>query len=375
MKCVLTIGLCTLFSFIGRAQWPNELIRTELGTCQSLLPHLQKFETLGIKENGSQALENTGSWIFDELISYGYIASYDSFLHPSGKWQRNVIATRRGNKDDFILVGAHYDSRNGPGVNDNGTGVAVVLETARILSGHQPNLTIRFVFFSAEEDGFWGSKHHAERLSKEAGGKLLLMLNVDQVGGRSDAGVDKIFCERDEGNVIVNNDQLSALFTDTLARIFEIYTSFTPVISAAYSSDYMSFEALGYPITGLYQFPDYPYRHTKNDSLKYVDTLYVQEALKGCVASVLHFSGVPGMVGLDVKKEKDLLKLVVRNGRIFFPDNQEGPSKCVIGDYAGRFREIQNPGNSVDVDDLASGVYWIRLDYENSVAFGKFIKL
>src|SRR5208283_41429 len=69
---------------------------------------------------------------------------------------RNVLAqTKTGSPHDVVMVGAHLDGpRNGPGINDNGSGVAAVLETALQL-GPLPavNNAVRFVFWGADQDG------------------------------------------------------------------------------------------------------------------------------------------------------------------------------------------------------------------------------
>jgi Zn-dependent M28 family amino/carboxypeptidase len=79
----------------------------------------------------------------------------------------NTVGEIRGSEkpDEFVVVGAHLDSWDlGQGTTDNGTGSCVVLETARILakSGVQPKRTIRFVLFTGEEEGLFGSKAYVK---------------------------------------------------------------------------------------------------------------------------------------------------------------------------------------------------------------------
>ena len=75
--------------------------------------------------------------------------------------------------DEIVVVGAHLDSWDlGSGTTDNGTGSCVVLETARTIAtlakmGHKPKRTIRFILFSGEEEGLWGSKKYCERHKDE----------------------------------------------------------------------------------------------------------------------------------------------------------------------------------------------------------------
>ncbi|MEE2031009.1 M20/M25/M40 family metallo-hydrolase [Rhodococcus chondri] len=98
---------------------------------------------------------------------------------------RNVVAqTATGSPDDVVVVGAHLDSvPEGPGINDNGSGVAAVLETALQL-GNEPNIgnAVRFAFWGAEEVGLVGSSRYIESLSDEERHDIALYLNFDMLG-------------------------------------------------------------------------------------------------------------------------------------------------------------------------------------------------
>lgn len=98
---------------------------------------------------------------------------------------RNVIAeTTTGSPDDVVVVGAHLDSvPEGPGINDNGTGVASVLETALQL-GAEPVVAnkVRFAFWGAEEVGLVGSTRYVQGLSDDERDDIALYLNFDMLG-------------------------------------------------------------------------------------------------------------------------------------------------------------------------------------------------
>jgi carboxypeptidase Q len=84
---------------------------------------------------------------------------------PQVRRERNVIAEIPGSGKEIVVAGAHFDSWDwAQGANDNGSGVAAVLEAARILSSMdiKPKATIRFVFFSGEEQGCLGSRAYLE---------------------------------------------------------------------------------------------------------------------------------------------------------------------------------------------------------------------
>ena len=98
----------------------------------------------------------------------------------------NVIAdTKTGNKDRTIVVGAHLDSvPEGPGINDNGSGTAVVLEIAEEMARLKikPENRVRFAFWGAEESGLIGSNFYVNSLSDQEFEQIALNLNFDMLG-------------------------------------------------------------------------------------------------------------------------------------------------------------------------------------------------
>ena len=123
----------------------------------------------------------------------------------------NVYAVLRGTDpartNRIVLVTGHYDSRNSdtfngtdpaPGANDDGSGTAVSLECARVLSKYKFPATIIFLTVAGEEQGLNGSKHFAQ-MAKQQGWKIEAVLNNDIVGGdrspEQDASVVRVFSE------------------------------------------------------------------------------------------------------------------------------------------------------------------------------------
>ena len=100
---------------------------------------------------------------------------------PRPAW--NVIAeTKSGNDDDVVMVGAHLDSvQDGPGINDNGSGSAALLETAIQMAKVKTTNTVRFAWWGAEESGLLGSEHYVAELSEEQVDDIALYLNFDMV--------------------------------------------------------------------------------------------------------------------------------------------------------------------------------------------------
>ncbi|WP_396923506.1 M28 family peptidase [Mycolicibacterium sp.] len=98
---------------------------------------------------------------------------------------RSLVAqTKTGSTSDVVVVGAHLDSiAAGPGINDNGSGVAAVLETALQL-GSSPQIknAVRFAFWGAEETGLEGATQYVRDLSPEQRSDIALYLNFDMLG-------------------------------------------------------------------------------------------------------------------------------------------------------------------------------------------------
>lgn len=106
---------------------------------------------------------------------------------------KNVVATLRGTDptdDRIIVISAHLDSRAAldndntsfaPGANDDGSGIAAILELIRIMSSEKYSATIVFMAVSGEEHGLYGAKHMAEKAKRE-GWNIIAMLNNDMIG-------------------------------------------------------------------------------------------------------------------------------------------------------------------------------------------------
>jgi Zn-dependent M28 family amino/carboxypeptidase len=96
----------------------------------------------------------------------------------------NVLAESTSGRDDnVVMVGAHLDSvQAGPGINDNGSGTATVLEIAEQMTKVKPRNKVRFAFWGAEEFNLLGSIHYVEGLSDDELDRIALYLNFDMVG-------------------------------------------------------------------------------------------------------------------------------------------------------------------------------------------------
>jgi aminopeptidase Y len=165
----------------------------------------------------------------------------------------NVLAeTPGGNPDNVIMVGAHLDSVDtGPGINDNGSGSAAILETALQMAKVKPWNKVRFAWWGAEEASLVGSTYYVNNLSQAERDKITLYLNFDMVG--SPNHVFFIYDGDDSDLVGVGpGPEGSAQIEKTFEAFFD--SRGIPYKGTDFSgrSDYGPFIAAGIPAGGLF---------------------------------------------------------------------------------------------------------------------------
>ena len=183
VKCIFVIVFSSLVLLSGCGLKPDPNIVEYVGLVDKdkLVKHVEYLSTTGT----SIGRDNTGCWvpnveaqnkkreyIISCLKSYGYEVKRTRANAPKlyGGECINIWAYKRGNVEPerVIDLGAHYDTICNPGADDNCSGVAGVLETARILADVMTERSVRFCFYDLEERGGLGSRVHA-KLIKEKG--------------------------------------------------------------------------------------------------------------------------------------------------------------------------------------------------------------
>ncbi|MFH0866943.1 MAG: M28 family peptidase [Bacteroidota bacterium] len=257
----------------------------------SVLANLQQFEALGVKEPGTNALNNTRDWILDKYINSGYTDIQVDSFNAWGDDYYNIIISKTGTlyPDTFVIIDGHYDTNNGTGTNDNGSGTSIILEVARVLKDIYTEYSIKFIHFSGEEMGYLGSDHYVNDIVNPQNMNIRIVFNIDEVGGVAGLPNDTVKCESDQSNPS-SNDAISDAFTDTLMTLTEIYSSLKTIMTNAYGSDYVPFQQNGEIITGYYEYNKSDYVHTSDDFLLYLDTSYVYEIAKASAASTMYFA-------------------------------------------------------------------------------------
>jgi len=187
------------------------------------------------------------------------------------KTARNIIAIRRGTRDETIVLGAHYDSVEvGAGANDNASGVAVLLETARVLAHKPIQHTLVFIAFDAEEIGLVGSRQYVASLSDAARGRIVAMINFDTLGGGT-------------GPLLMDGEgRIGKLALEAVRELGIDARSFK--LGEGYSSDHASFRNVG--IDAVFFMRDYTLLHTPQDTIEQLRAEWLDEAGRVAVRAV-----------------------------------------------------------------------------------------
>ncbi len=131
----------------------SPIISTPQVSADRLFTHIQK---LNFQRYTDAERSRTRNYIMGELQKYGWKPKQQKFSQGV-----NIFASRQGTDKaaGAILLGAHYDTvANSPGADDNGSGIAVILEIARLLGSRSTPRTLQLAFFDKEEAGLLGSR-------------------------------------------------------------------------------------------------------------------------------------------------------------------------------------------------------------------------
>jgi Zn-dependent M28 family amino/carboxypeptidase len=172
---------------------------------------------------------------------------------PESRPQVNVIAELPGsNPSTVVMAGAHLDSvESGPGINDNGSGSAALIEVAEQMGKVKPRNTVRFAWWGAEEEGLIGSTEYVAGLSSAALDDIALYLNFDMIG--SPNHVFFIYDGDDSDNQGAGpGPDGSAQIENTFQRYFASVGQPYKGTDFSGRSDYGPFIAEGIPSGGLF---------------------------------------------------------------------------------------------------------------------------
>lgn len=174
---------------------------------QQLMGYVQTMQNFGnrsvfsVTDDPTFGIGAARQWLLDEFERVGNgrlqisTQEFPLFYNGLSTTPLNIVATLPGRSDnnEAIVIMAHYDNRApdltdgetyAPGANDNGSGIALLLESARLLSAYEWNQTIIFLAAAAEEEGTVGSRYFVQTAFLD-NMNILAAINYDAIGGRS----------------------------------------------------------------------------------------------------------------------------------------------------------------------------------------------
>ncbi|MGB8957868.1 MAG: M20/M25/M40 family metallo-hydrolase [Candidatus Aminicenantales bacterium] len=244
---------------------------------------LQDFQT---RYTSTTNCESAGEALFSSFTALGLDdVRFEPFTFSGSYSSRNVVAEKTGETypDDIYIICAHYDSTSpsrltlAPGADDNASGTAAVLEAARVLAPYPLDFTVRFIAFSAEEWGLYGSRAYASA-ARIAGERILGVINLDMIA-YADALPEDL-------QIIVNPD--STWLGDLFLAAGSHYglVGGTKIIDPSFVySDHAPFWDNGYPaLLAIEDSPlTNPYYHRTTDTLATLDLDFFTSATRASV--------------------------------------------------------------------------------------------
>jgi Iap family predicted aminopeptidase len=219
----------------------------------------------------SPEIDLARDYLANEFTSLGLSVETPSVTIASGVSAENVIATLVGSTfpDEWIVIGAHYDSRNvsltntsnpSPGAEDNASGCAGVVEVARVLAATQPKRTIKFICFTGEEQNLLGAEAFAAGLASAGTlSRVKLAIIMDMIGYSSTTALDVLLETSSALQAVLPAFQSAAA---DYSPGMVVTTSLSP-----FGSDHMPFINRGVPSLLLIEneWDSYPHYHKATD--------------------------------------------------------------------------------------------------------------
>jgi Zn-dependent M28 family amino/carboxypeptidase len=271
-----------------------------------LTRHLQKIVGERNLFTAQRHLATVESYVKAEFESFGLDAESDAFSYASETFHNIVARLRPRDKEPVVILGAHFDSVVGtPGADDNASGVAVLLEAARLLARSDLRSQVLFCAFNLEELNMIGSKAFARKL-KAAGTKIDAMISLEMVGytdsrrgsQKYPLGLNRLYPDRGDFIGVIGNWKSNALLRKFAPAMraapgLAVETLSVPgkgmLIPAVRLSDHSPFWDLGYPAlmitdTAFYRNPHY---HGPTDTLDTLDIDFMARVCDGVIRAIM----------------------------------------------------------------------------------------
>jgi aminopeptidase S len=246
----LTAGALVAFAAPAAAAPPAVLAAPDIPVA-NVQAHLNQFQSIATANGGNRAHGRPGyrasiDYVQSRLNAVGYTTSLQSFT-SGGLTGWNLIAEwPHGDANNVIMAGGHLDSVTaGPGINDNGSGSAALLEVALTVASQNlnPDKRIRFGWWGAEERGLIGSTYYVNNLPSADRSRIKAYLNFDMIGSPNAGYFVYSASGQPSGSLALQQ---------TLQAPFATMGVPTELTSVGGRSDHAAFANAGIPIGGLF---------------------------------------------------------------------------------------------------------------------------
>jgi len=258
-----------------------------------ILGYLQGLTSFGPRVTGEAGCVQAAEYLYNEFASMGLEVRYDNWVY-GGYNSNNVEATLPGadpSSDDIYIICGHYDTVPGsPGADDDGSGVAAVLAAAQVMSQCEFNHTIRFVAFSGEEEGLFGSYMYVDEAYNN-GDDIKGVLNADMIGFALDdyqASYLNVF--EDDGSEWLYD------FTFDVNQQYDEYIDLQLIHSGwSWGSDHYYFWEYGYSALFYHEYEFNHYYHSSGDTIAHMNLTYDVKGTRLIVATLAELAQISSM--------------------------------------------------------------------------------
>ena len=277
--------------------------------------------SFGVRYTGTPNCSKAGDWIYSEFKNMGLYVEYHNWSYDIYE-SRNIVANIHGNdksSNAVYILSAHYDTfYNSPGANDDGSGVVAIMTIAEILKNYNFNHTIRFIAFSGEELGAYGSyKYALEAYKREE--NIVAVLNLDIIG----------YAETKEGGKILRffhespSDWIATYAQEISEKYYDILDISIENLPNYPGADNQAFVDYGYDGVWIAQHDPNRVGHSPEDTYDNINISYQMKATKIMTAITAELALKPIKIQVIIKEPFEGMgyinnKPIIELG---FPDN------------------------------------------------------
>jgi len=257
---------------------------------KTYLGYLENLTSFGPRVTSTQECDDSAEYIFNEFEKLGLETRYHDWSNDY-LYGKNVEATLRGsdeNSDEIFIICAHYDTiEDCQGADDDGSSVAAVLTAANVMSSYSFNHTIRFLAFSGEEQGLYGSGYYVQE-AVENNDNIIAVLTGDMIGFA--------ISDEDEKLIRIYENDESEWLTEFTIDVNQEYNEFInlEILRSGYisASDHSRFWNAGYNAILFSEYNLNDFFHTPEDTIENMNIPYAINATKLIITTLAELSEI-----------------------------------------------------------------------------------